>query len=239
MKKFWIPLALMLAVPTLCFADGSFGWQTLEFRTTYTSSTTPTFASQFGSAENTGIRFRDSLTFAVNTAKGADTTAAFSLPGWTPGIWAGADTLNGTAGTTGISTTGAKANVTAADSVFAFVVAVGPAAVSPNGTTAASDSAYFFLQGSVNGTSWFEIQGTATGLTGNAVAEAGSSSQNIYAYYTSGKARPVGNGVAAPNIMFWPLLRIIIVADAAGTASTGDYGAKVGYFADKSIERQR
>lgn len=238
MKKWIVPLALlMLAVPVLSHAqsDGHWVWRPLEFRSTLTSSTSPTYASQFGSGTNPGTRTVDSLTFMMSNltvtattgvvaqAGLADTSVGFQLTNWIPGRWAQADTTFGHAGTTSIATPLSRPALSLpADSALALVVAWGPAVNNVSGATLTGDSSIVILEGSVNGTSWVQI----TNAPGVRQPEVGTANSYFATFYTSGKVLP--NQGAAANLIAWPLLRVRIFGDESASG-LGDYQARYGY----------
>jgi len=221
----------------------TFVWEPLKFRTTLTSSTTPTYASKFGAGANSGTAWIDSSTFmASNTAVTAtagvvsqaglcDTSGAFTLEHWAPsGVWASIDTLHGLA--SGVSASLARTYPGPSDSVFGFVVAIGPAGISPNGATETGDTVVVIIDGSVDGNSWVQL----TNAPGVRVPEVGSGNSWFATFYTSGKVAPSAG--AAVNFLGWPALRARIYGDESASMY-GDYVARVGYFTSSVNPRQR
>jgi len=251
MKKWLAALVMVVAtigagnalVGTRAEADAPvYVWQPLKFRTTLTSSTTPTYASKFGAGANSGTAWIDSSTFmASNTAVTAtagvvsqaglcDTSAAFTLDKWTPGPWQGHDTLSVVV--QGAATASVVSSPAPSDSVFGFIVAVGPAGISPNGVTETGDTLTVVIDGSVDGNSWVQL----VNAPGVRVAEVGSGNSWFATFYTSGKVLP--NAGKAVNYLGWPALRARIYGDESASM-LGDYVAKVGYFSIPSDPRQR
>ena len=219
---------LALAVPSLVYAQPEYVWKPVSFRTTVTSSTTPTYASYVpgGAATNPGKFMVDTTSFSTGPDNSiiarTDTSAAFTLPGLViPETWAPRDTVNGTSGTTGVSTTGARQVFLQADTLYCFTVAIGPE-VSVEQTGEAADSMIVFLEGSVDGQAWVSL----TNAPGHGVAEAGTSNSMFYSWFTAGKVRPATG--AAFNIFTWPLLRIRV---ANTNVNLGRFIARIGYFA--------
>jgi hypothetical protein len=240
MKKFLALLAFVaLAVPTVSHGQ-VLGWQQLKWRTTITSSTTPTYASLY-SGENTGNKYIDSTyaiaseittaTVASNTAGLQDTSASFTLPGWTiQNTWAGVDTAHGLAATTGISNTVGKGFLIPADTTFFCVLNYGPF-LGTDQTTETGDSIYVYLDGSSDGQTWVNLIGVANGA---GVAEAGTANSWSYVFSTSGTVRNSVN--AAANLWAWPMFRVRVmqdIGDGSGGCCSQNFGkfqGKIGWF---------
>jgi hypothetical protein len=159
-----------------------------------------------------------------NNAGTQDTSKAFTLENWVPAptVWATIDTTYATSGTLGTAAAQAKAAYVRADTIFCFTLAVGPlTSIAQTGET--GDSIFVVLEASVDGQIWVQLGGAQ----GQGVVELLSSNSWFYSYSTSAAIRPTQG---APQIMFWPLLRVRIIGDISG-GNTGQFVAKVGYFA--------
>lgn len=190
-------------------------WVDLKWRTTLTSTTSPTFASIYGAGTaNTGIRFVDSLTVTaqsegnMDSGKLADTTAAFSLVDLIPD-WTVADTL------------GAFTDTSIA---ITFAVFKDPnSAITPEMTAVN----YFGLQGSMNGTDWVAATALSDSLrfaetvSGNDVFIATLRADNI-AQATNSSKRWWG----------FRLYRLVLTHDIVGT-----FRVRMGYLSNDPDEQ--
>ena len=214
MKRLWIVALVAAVFAVAAFMDYATAktrmkWVDLKFRTTLTSSTTPTFSSVWGGGANTGAKWVDSLTVTAqsegNMTSGmlTDTTAAFSLVDLLPD-WSVPDTL------------GAFTDTCIA---LHLVVYKDPnSAITPEMTAVN----YFHMQGSMNGTDWVVATAVADSnrfaetVSGNDVFVATLRSDNMPQNTNSSKR-------------WWgfKLYRVILSHDIVGT-----FRMKAGYLAN-------
>jgi hypothetical protein len=227
MKRILALAALLaLMVPSISHAQ-AFIWQDLKF---------PAVGAYGGNGAYGDTSFFSMTGATVTTtlysdnAGTQDTCKAFSLTNWVPAPvgWTTADTVYATSGTLGTSAAHGKAVFTKADSIFCFVVAVGPKA-SINQSGELGDSLLVVLQGSVDGQAW----NTLGPAQGQGIAEIGTGNSWFYSFHTTAAQRP---SQGSPQIMFWPLLRLRFIGDQSGgaTGNGGQFTAKVGYFASQT-----
>ena len=166
-------LQLALVMGVMCVlagaadAGGGMGghWKfvDLKWRTTLTSSTTPTYASQWGGGANTGAHWVDSLSISAIGGASTDTSVAFTLDDLAP--YSG-PVLKAT----GVAGVGQRTSVT--DTSRAIVITYYPAPQSANveEMTATDD---LILDGSFDGSTWFAL------MTGKSFTELTSANDHF------------------------------------------------------------
>ena len=215
MKRLWIVALVAAVFAVAAFMDYATAktrmkWVDLKFRTTLTSSTTPTFASVWGGGANTGAKWVDSLEFnsdGTNTETAplviVDTTVAFTLVDLQP--YMTSDSVDAFA-----------------DTSIAITFVMYPNKIT-NTVPEQSTVNWAYLQGSMNGTDWCDAT-----LKADSTRFAETVSANDVWTLALRSVNVQQGALAKSNWWRFKLYRLVIIhPDAQGT-----WKLKMGYLAN-------